>query len=327
MERALLLAARGKERVSPNPAVGCVVVKNGKIIAEGYHKKFGDDHAEIVALKKLESDEARGATMYVTLEPCCHYGKTPPCVDGIIKRGIKNIVIAMKDPNPIVNARSVRLLKKACINVELGLCSEEARALNEAYIKYITTGIPFVTLKIAMSLDGMISKQRGKKTWLTSPVTDRFVHRLRAESDAIIVGKNTVMIDNPHLGCRLVKGRDPLRVVLGDKKQIPGNYKIFRDDNVFFYTGRDLRALLRRLGKRSISTVLVEGGAEVFTSFVNSKLVDRIIVIFTPKLIGNPNSVPAFTDRIKNKIFVGKTSIKISGKDGVFTGAVSHEKP
>lgn len=228
MQRALTLAARGKGRTSPNPMVGAVIVKNNKIIAGGYHKKAGTPHAEILALKKAGA-KARGATLYVNLEPCCHTEKkTPPCTKAIIKAGIKKVVTAMIDPNSKVSGRGIRELQNAGIETRAGIMRTEAERLNEAFIKFISKKEPFVILKIAQSLDGKIATAKGESKWITGEDARKYVHKLRNEVDAVLVGIGTVKKDNPLLTCRIKGGRNPFRVIVDSSLQIPLNAKILK---------------------------------------------------------------------------------------------------
>ena len=228
MQRALTLAAKGKGRTSPNPAVGAVIVKNNKIIAGGYHKKAGTPHAEILALKKAGA-KARGATLYVNLEPCCHTGKkTPPCTKAIIKAGIKKVVTAMIDPNSKVSGRGIRELQNAGIETRVGIMRTEAKRLNEAFIKFITKKEPFVILKVAQSLDGKIATAKGESKWITGEDARKYVHKLRNEVDAVLVGIGTVKKDNPSLTCRIKGGRNPFRVIVDSALRIPLNAKVLK---------------------------------------------------------------------------------------------------
>ena len=220
IKRTLKLANKGIGKVSPNPLVGCAIVKNGKIISEGYHEQFGDDHAEVVALKKADED-AKDATLYVNLEPCCHYGKTPPCTDAIIKAGIKKVVIGMIDPNPLVSSGGIKILKKHNIEVKAGIEDKACRHLNRAFIKHISTKLPYVTIKIAQSLDGRVATKTGHSKWITSKKARKETHRLRSENDAILVGISTVLADNPQLTVRHTHGKNPVFIlVIGYKTGI-----------------------------------------------------------------------------------------------------------
>jgi diaminohydroxyphosphoribosylaminopyrimidine deaminase/5-amino-6-(5-phosphoribosylamino)uracil reductase len=316
MRLALKLARRGLAQVSPNPMVGAVIVKDGHIIAQGYHHYFGGDHAEVNALKNAWED-ASGATMYVTLEPCFHYGKTPPCVDAVIKSKMGKVVIGMQDPDKRVSGRSIEKLKAQGIAVAVGVLEAECRTLNESFIKHRTTGMPYVTVKFAQSLDGKIATATGSSSWITSPASLKLAHRLRATHDAILVGAGTIVKDNPELTTRLVKGRNPLRVVLDSNLRIPPDVAVFKNldkARTLVATtawdaheklderralglevlivppnadGRvDLKSLLVTLGERDVSSLLVEGGAETITSFLRLGLADKIIAIIAPKILG-----------------------------------------
>jgi diaminohydroxyphosphoribosylaminopyrimidine deaminase / 5-amino-6-(5-phosphoribosylamino)uracil reductase len=316
MRLALKLARRGLGKVSPNPMVGAVVVKEGRVIARGYHHAFGADHAEVDAFKNA-SDDLAGSALYVTLEPCAHYGKTPPCVNAIIDKKIGRVVIGMQDPDKRVNGKSIAMLKEKGIDVTVDVLETECRALNEKYIKHRTTGLPFVTLKFAQTLDGRIAAANGKSRWIASPESLKLAHELRAIHDAILVGAGTVLKDNPELTTRLVKGRNPLRVVLDSNLKLPPDRKVFGGldyaktvlATTAWYAkeklaalkelglevlivppdaeGRvELKALLKILGARDISSVLVEGGGETITSFLRLGLADKIIAIVAPKIMG-----------------------------------------
>ena len=305
MALALKLAERG--RPSPNPKVGAVVVKNGKIIGKGYHKRAGGPHAEVNALQGIN---AEGATLYVNLEPCSHYGKTPPCTDLIVASGITRVVCAMKDPNPQVHG--IKVLREHGINVEVGLMDGEARKINEKFIKYITENTPFVTLKCAMSLDGKIACNSGDSKWITNEKSREYTHRLRGEYDAILVGINTVLEDDP--GLKAKNGKDPLRVILDSTLRTPADAKVLSDSNILIATTEgydkkkreilkkkariwvcgtervDLKELIKMLGKKGVTSVLIEGGSEVHASAVKEKIVDKFLFFIAPKLITGRNA-------------------------------------
>lgn len=230
MSLALGLARKGAGRVSPNPMVGCVIVKNKKIIATGYHKKFGGPHAEVEALKKIKM-KAKGTTLYVTLEPCHHFGKTPPCVDAVIGSGVKRVVVAMRDPNPKTHGKSIKKLRAAGIAVSVGVCEEKARELNKFFIKYITTKKPYVICKVAQSLDGMITPKKGKRGWITGQKAREYVQKLRSQVDAVLVGRRTIEIDDPLLNVRWPRSsrhdNQPMRVILDSQLRLKTNQKIF----------------------------------------------------------------------------------------------------
>jgi len=313
MKRALQLARRGMGKVSPNPMVGAVVARAGRIIAEGWHREFGASHAEIDAIKRASSS-VRGATLYVTLEPCCHWGKTPPCVDALVKQGIKRVVIGTLDPNPLVDGKGAQILKDHGIVVTVGILEQEARALNEVYFYHTRTGLPFVTVKYAQSLDGRIATSRGDSHWISSEASRKFAHRLRAQHDAIMVGIGTVLADDPQLTVRLVKGRNPLRICLDSTLRIPLNAQVLRDDGKTLIAttentrekiealqkqgkevlvaqrdrdGRvELVSVMKQLAERGISSLLVEGGKEVITSLLKEGVVNRMVIITAPLVLG-----------------------------------------
>jgi diaminohydroxyphosphoribosylaminopyrimidine deaminase/5-amino-6-(5-phosphoribosylamino)uracil reductase len=314
MKRALQLARRGMGQVSPNPMVGAVIVHSDKIIAEGYHRRFGGDHAERDALKRA-SASVRGATIYVNLEPCSHWGKTPPCVDALIEQGIKRAVIGTLDPHPLVNGKGAQILRDHGIEVVKGVLEDEARALNEVYFHYTRTGHPFITVKYAQSLDGRIATTRGDSRWISSEASRRFAHRLRARHDAIMVGIGTVLADDPQLTVRLVKGRNPLRVVLDSRLRTPLNAQVLQGEaktlivttdahakkkvhtiqkqgKVVLLVQRDtkgrveLKTLIQVLAEWGISSILVEGGREVITSLLKGGLVNRMVIITAPLIVG-----------------------------------------
>ncbi len=230
MKRAFTLARKGAGKVSPNPTVGCVIVRNRKIQGEGYHQHFGGPHAEAIALRKAAGGAA-GSTVYVTLEPCAHHGKTPPCVIALIKARVKRVVVGMKDPNPLVSGRGIAKLKHSRIRVDMDELQEEARKLNETYIKYITQKTPFVTVKMAMTLDGKIASCAGNSQWISGEKSRRFVHKLRSQVDAIMIGTRTVLRDDPMLTVRsTIRAKNPLRVVLDAGLKIPLHYNVMNND-------------------------------------------------------------------------------------------------
>jgi len=321
MRTALQLAARAAGRTSPNPMVGAVVVKGGRVIASGWHQKAGEPHAEAIALRKA-GKAAKGATLYVTLEPCSHTSKrTPPCSPLVIASGVKRVVVAMIDPNPRVSGGGIRAIRKAGIEVTTGVLEAEARRLNEAFIKQVTTGMPFVTMKIAQTLDGKIATSTGESKWITGEAARREGHRLRDIHDAILVGVATVLADDPSLTTRIPGGRDPLRVIVDSNLRTPPNAKIIRQRSsaktciatlersttnkklealldagaeVLLAKGRegriDLRSLLRVLGSFGITSVLIEGGAEVHASALKAGIVDKVILFIAPTLMTGKDS-------------------------------------
>ena len=317
MKMALRLARRGLGKTSPNPMVGAVIVKNGRVIGKGYHERFGGPHAEINAIKNA-GGKINGATLYVTLEPCCHQGKkTPPCLDTLLKYKWRRVVIGTTDPNPRVNGRSVGILKQRGIKTRTGVLDEECQKLNEVYFKYIQTGMPFVTLKCAQTLDGRIATTTGDSRWISSQPARKYAHMLRSQHDAVMVGVGTVLQDDPQLTVRLAKGRNPVRIVADSKLRIPLKAKILQEQEaartIIATTSKadkkklstlkrmdievltvksdragdvDLKDLLEELGRRDISSVLAEGGAKTITSFLRQRLADRVIAIIAPKVMG-----------------------------------------
>jgi len=312
MKRALDLAARAIGRTSPNPVVGAVVVKDGEVVGEGYHEGAGRPHAEVCALKAA-GEKAHGATLYVTLEPCCHHGRTPPCTDAIISAGVKRVVAAMVDPDPRVRGRGLDLLRKAGVDISVGLLACKAVELNEPFVTFKTLGRPMVILKWAMTLDGKIASRTGASRWITGEEARRVVHRLRDRYDAVCVGVGTVLADDPALTCRIPGGRNPVRVVLDSNLRTPqGALVIGRDGRCLIFTasdnrekrerleeagatvvrvaptcaGVDISEVLARLGDMGILSLLVEGGAQVHGSFVAAGLVDRVYAFVSPKLMG-----------------------------------------
>ncbi|HJX12722.1 MAG TPA: bifunctional diaminohydroxyphosphoribosylaminopyrimidine deaminase/5-amino-6-(5-phosphoribosylamino)uracil reductase RibD [Dehalococcoidales bacterium] len=316
MKQALRLARRGIGRTSPNPLVGAVIVRGERVIGQGYHHYFGGPHAEVNAIRNAREDIA-GATLYVTLEPCRHYGKTPPCTDAIIREKPGRVVIGMLDPFPEMLGRSVEVLKEHGIETRVGVLEGECRSLNESYIKYTTTGLPFITVKFAETLDGRIAAATGSSRWISSAASRRLAHRLRATHDAVLVGAGTVRADNPELTVRLARGRNPVRVVMDSRLSIPMDAAVLSDQEkartFIAVTGAageeriaalrekgvevlmlpadeegrvDLPALLKELGRRQVASVLVEGGAATITSFLRLGLADRLVAIVAPKLMG-----------------------------------------
>ena len=315
MQRALALARRGLGKTSPNPVVGAVLVRSGRIIGEGYHKKAGGPHAEVFALRNVKT---RGATLYVTMEPCSTWGMTPPCTDAVIAAGVKRVMVAALDPNPKHNGRGLKLLKRAGVQVGSGLLAEESARMNEVFNKWVTTGLPFVTAKAAMSLDGKIATRTGDSKWITSEASRFEAHKLRARVDAIMVGANTIIRDNPHLTLRHgVKGKQPLRVVMDSRGASPLSAHVFTDKfcsrtvvvtsgrsskrwrvalvkrgiSVLQTKSRDLRAALRALGKLNVTSVLIEGGGELLGAAFDARLVDKVAFFYAPRVIGGRNAV------------------------------------
>jgi len=350
MRIAVDLAQKGTGYVNPNPLVGAIIVKDGAIIGKGYHKTFGGPHAEVFALEQAAA-EADGATMYVTLEPCCHQGKTPPCTERIIAAGIKCAVIACRDPNPLVNGQGITSLQGAGIEVREGVLRKEAQQVNEIFFRFITTRIPFVQLKLAMSLDGKIATRRGDSKWISSEQSRIEVHRMRGRFASVLVGLNTVIADDPRLTVRHVSGKNPIRIVLDQRGLIPITSRIFHTQGrTIVVTGAmsaeseamigklgkevwrvlddrgyiDLGPLLQRLGKEGIDSVLVEGGGETAASLLQAGLVDKIAFFVAPIIIGGRAAVPAVggdgVDRVVDGIKLRNMTISRIGDDFLVTG-------
>jgi diaminohydroxyphosphoribosylaminopyrimidine deaminase/5-amino-6-(5-phosphoribosylamino)uracil reductase len=317
MKLAIALARKGRGYVSPNPMVGAVIVKNGRIISRGYHQRFGGNHAEINALKNAAEDVA-ASTLYVTLEPCCHEGKTPPCIDSIVEHKIARVVIGTIDPNPLVSCQGINYLQSRGIEVKIGVLENNCRKLNEVFFHFMETGLPFVTIKYAQTLDGRIATATGESQWISSETSLKYTHQLRASHDAILVGAGTVIKDNPELTVRLVRGRNPLRVIVDSELKIPKQAKVFQnisgartliatiktsadlkfqsiaDSDVEIITIKadrkgnvDLIKLFKILAARNISSILIEGGAQIITSTLKNNLANRLITIIAPKILGS----------------------------------------
>ncbi len=320
MERALALAAKGRGRTSPNPMVGCVVARNGSVISEGYHEFVGGPHAEVNALAQV--DDASGTTVYLTLEPCTFHGRTPPCIDLVLQKKPARVVVAMEDPNPKVSGAGVRALRDAGIDVSVGVLEAEARKLNEAFVKVITTGMPFVIAKCGMSLDGKIATRTGDSRWVTGESSRRLVHELRDDVDVIMVGSRTVMLDDPSLTTRLETGdvKDPVRVILDAEDYLHGDRRVFKSesnaptwvavpegrdcpwaDDVIHLPrtaeGLDVRELMRTLAKREVGTVLIEGGGTTHATAFEAGVVDKVMFFVAPKIIGGRDAVSAVEGR------------------------------
>jgi len=322
MRRALELAARG--RTSPNPMVGAVVVKQGKVVGEGYHSRAGYPHAEVEALRQA-GNKARSADLYVNLEPCCHFGRTPPCTDAIIQAGIKRVFVGMKDPNKQVSGKGLRALKAQGIVIVSGILKKECMKLNESFVKVMQTGMPFVIMKTAMSLDGKIATRSGDARWISGELARKHVHKIRNYVDAILVGTETVLKDNPRLTCRLATGsvEHPIRIILDRRNRIPLTANVFKNSRsqpVIYVTGSDIsparqkalvarkveilngkfgkngfhiKPLLKELANRDMNSILVEGGAELNASVLKAGVVDRVVAFISPILIGG-GKAPGF---------------------------------
>jgi diaminohydroxyphosphoribosylaminopyrimidine deaminase/5-amino-6-(5-phosphoribosylamino)uracil reductase len=310
MTRALALAERGRGHVEPNPLVGAVVVRDGRCVGEGWHQRYGQAHAEVNALAAA-GEAARGATLYVTLEPCCHFGKTPPCTDAVIGAGISRVVAAMSDPFPQIAGRGAELLRRAGITVEIGVCEAEARRLNAPYLKLLATGRPYVHAKWAMTLDGKLATRTGDSKWISNEASRRRVHELRGRMDAIVVGIGTVLADDPLLTARPPGPRTPVRVVLDHHGRTPATSKLARtarETPTWIVTAgepaphleslgcevhplADVGALLDEMGRRRMTNILVEGGAGVLCSFIDAQQIDEVHVFIAPRLVGEAEKI------------------------------------
>ncbi|MGC9530600.1 MAG: bifunctional diaminohydroxyphosphoribosylaminopyrimidine deaminase/5-amino-6-(5-phosphoribosylamino)uracil reductase RibD [Candidatus Bipolaricaulaceae bacterium] len=320
MRRALDLARLGEGYTRPNPLVGAVVVADGRVVAEGHHAGYGGPHAEAVALERA-GDRAKGADLYVNLEPCAHQGMTPPCTDRILAAGVRRVIVATRDPNPLVNGRGVARLRAAGISVVEGVLKEEATRLNEIFFHWIATGRPLVALKLALSLDGKIASRTGAARWITGPEARREGHRLRRRHAAVVVGIGTVLADDPELTVRQVPGPSPVRVVLDTHARLPAGANVLsphaptvvatgpgvpaRRRQELAARGAEvwelpsdgervaLPALLQRLGERGMDSVLVEGGGEVAWSFLSQGLVNKLYLLYAPLILGGRAAVSA----------------------------------
>lgn len=314
MRLALSEARKGVGKTAPNPAVGCVIVKDGLVVGKGWHRKAGTPHAEVHALRAA-GELAAGADVYVTLEPCSHFGKTPPCAKALIEARVARVFVAMVDPNPLVSGRGIRMLQDAGIEVEVGFLEAESRELNRPFIKWMQTRLPYVVLKSALTLDGKSATSTGDSRWVTGDLARREVHRLRGRLDAIMVGVGTVLKDDPLLTCRVPGGKDPLRVVVDSTLRIPRHAALFnlkspaqtviatccsdqaRIDAVAAQgvevmscrekDGRvDLDDLLAKLGERGVQSILLEGGSHLAGAFLRGGLIDHCVLFLAPKLVG-----------------------------------------
>ena len=289
MQRALALARRGEGLTRPNPPVGAVLVQNGKIVAEGFHKKAGGPHAEANCLRQVEGQKSKSlksATLYVSLEPCSTTGRTPPCTDLILERGIRHVVVGAKDPNPAHAGRGIRILRRAGVEVITGVCRAEAEMLIAPFAKRILTGMPYVTLKLASTLDGRIADASGKSKWITGSQARAKVQELRRSADAIMVGAGTVRADDPSLLPRPAKNRMPWRIIVGS--DIPATSRVLTDEaaeRTLVMSG-SLKTILRDLGNRGVMHVLCEGGGELAGSLVRAGLVDEFALFVAPSLLG-----------------------------------------
>lgn len=358
MQQALDLAAQGLGRTSPNPAVGAVIVRGGRIIGEGFHRRAGLPHAEIEALSRVEGS-ARGATLYVNLEPCAHHGRTPPCVEALIEAGLKRVVVGMVDPNPLVRGRGLRRLRQAGIAVETGVLKEKCERLNEDFALFIRTGRPMVSLKLAASLDGRIAAASGDARWISGATSRRLVHELRNLVDAVLVGAETVRADNPQLTCRIRGGRDPLRVILDGRLTIDPDARVCtqrssartmivtteenhnhekksvleqRGVEVLCLPGEQGRvqvlSLLQELARRGVKHLLLEGGGEAAAAALRENVVDKVWFFYGPLLLGSegrPMIGPLGIDRVAAGLKLHTIEVHKLNRDVLMTGYVERK--
>jgi diaminohydroxyphosphoribosylaminopyrimidine deaminase / 5-amino-6-(5-phosphoribosylamino)uracil reductase len=353
MHQAIQLSLKARGMTSPNPLVGAVVVKDDKIVGKGYHRKAGTAHAEIIALDQAKK-KARGATMYVTLEPCAHFGRTPPCVNRIISSGIKQVVVGMIDPNPLNNGKGLNILKMHNIQVETGVCKDDVEDINEVFVKYITTRMPFVTIKVAQSIDGKIATRTGESKWISSDISRNYSHRIRQYYDAIIVGVNTVLRDNPRLDVWF-SSKQPVKVIVDSKLSTPDTANIFDKGKVILVTlpviqgqetenrqklaekavilevkGKNgqvnLKDMMKKLGRMGVTSVLVEGGGTLIGSLVDEGLIDRVMFFISPKIIGGTQAISSVMgrgiSRIDTAVKLGQMKIRRFGEDLLVEGRV-----
>lgn len=356
MRAALRLAAKGSGLTSPNPMVGAVVVRDGMIIGKGYHQSVGGPHAEVNALLAAGASAA-GATLYVTLEPCNHFGRTPPCTRAILAARIARVVIGMADPNAHVKGGGVDYLRAAGVSVETGVLEDECRLLNQSFSKHVTTGLPYVTLKAAMTLDGFIATRKGESKWISNDLSRRFVHRLRCRLDGIMVGVGTALADDPLLTARVGKSskcRQPTRIVLDSDLRIPVTSRLVRtarDYPLYVACSErasmeradtleqngvkilrlssenariDLQGLLVELGKLPLTSVLVEGGSQVLGEFLEQGLADDFYFFYAPKILADPQGLPSFAGRAREcmseALPVYALKVRHFGQDVMFSG-------
>jgi diaminohydroxyphosphoribosylaminopyrimidine deaminase/5-amino-6-(5-phosphoribosylamino)uracil reductase len=332
--------------------VGAVLVRRGKVVGEGYHARAGEPHAEIVAIKNAR-EKAKGATLYLNLEPCTHYGKTPPCVPAVIEAGVRKVIFGMEDPNPLVKGKGAARLKQAGLDVKLGILEKECHRLNEAFCKYIVHHEPFIILKMAATLDGKLATRNGESQWITGETSRRFVHRLRDQVDGVVVGIGTVLKDDPMLTARIREGRDPYRIVFDSRLRIPENAKVvilspsktivattemapqdkierLRKKGVRILisgskSGKvDLKASLLKLGEMGMMSLLVEGGSQINGSFLDQRLIDKIFLFLSPKFIGDPLAPGIFSGggvaSLKEAISLKDLKVRKIGEDILLEG-------
>lgn len=359
MQRALDLAVKAVGRTSPNPVVGAVIVRGGRVVAEGFHRRAGLPHAEIEALRRINGT-ARGATLYVNLEPCSHYGRTPPCAEALIRAGLKRVVVGMVDPNPLVRGRGLRRLRRAGIEVTAGVLRDKCERLNEDFAVFIRTGRPMVTLKLAASLDGHIATASGDSQWISGESSRRLVHQLRNRVDAVLVGAETVHTDNPQLTCRVRGGRDPLRIILDGRLTISPEARVctqhstastvvvtteeygqYEKRSLFEQQGVEvlclpgeqgrvqLPLLMAELGKRGVKHVLIEGGSQVAAAALGEGVVDKVLFFYGLILLGSesrPMIGPLGIDRVAAGVKLHTMELHRVGDDVLVSAYVENQR-
>ena len=357
MLQAIQLAKQGEGWTNPNPMVGAVIVKNGRIIGKGYHKKCGELHAERNAIASL-TESAEGATIYVTLEPCCHYGKTPPCTEAIIEQKIKRVVIGSRDPNPKVSGKGIKMLQEAGIEVIEDFMREECDRLNPVFFHYITTKMPYVAMKYAMTLDGKIASFSGDSKWVTGEKAREHTHFLRKKYRGILVGIGTVLADDPMLNCRIENGVDPVRIVCDSHLQIPLECQLVKTakdiETIVCYAEEneekqkalmeagvqlikaekdgqvDLEKLMMELGSMEIDSVLVEGGGAIHGSFLTSGLVQKVYCYIAPKMIGGKDALSPVLgkgiEKMSDAVEITDVTVQNFGSDICVSGHVKQKK-
>jgi diaminohydroxyphosphoribosylaminopyrimidine deaminase/5-amino-6-(5-phosphoribosylamino)uracil reductase len=353
MMECLLLAKKGAGHVSPNPMVGAVVVKNGRVIGRGYHRRFGGAHAEVNAIRDAKSS-VHNATLYVNLEPCTIFGKTPPCTDFVIDAGISEVVVGMPDPNPLVHGKGISQLRRAGIRVRVGVLGTECEHLNEAFAKFITRGLPFVCLKVAQTLDGKIADGSGDSRWISNPSSRTLVHVLRSKVDAVLVGAGTIKKDNPRLTVRTIAGRNPVRVILDGRCTVNPGSRIFgsgaktiicvsseflkrnpgkrlslarKNVQILEFSGRKngslrLTHVLQKLARLGIASVMVEGGSETFSGFLRENMADKILFFIAPKVLGG--GLDAFVSQATDRRAKRRFALQ-RNKRPLFNGKIGEE--
>jgi diaminohydroxyphosphoribosylaminopyrimidine deaminase/5-amino-6-(5-phosphoribosylamino)uracil reductase len=347
MRITLKLAAKAQGLTSPNPMVGALIVRNGEIISQGFHRKAGALHAEAEAIEHA-GESVEGSTLYVNLEPCCHTDKrTPPCTNAIIASKTARVVVAMMDPNPKVSGMGIKMLRDAGIDVSVGILEHEAKKLNEFYIKFITTGTPFVILKTAMTLDGKIATPEGKSKWISSEKSRKLVHRMRGQVDAVLSAIGTIEADNPQFTTRIKGLKDPIRVIIDPQLRVPDGYHVLETPpKTYFVTKKEtsrtrelekkgigiiryadklhLKNLMVTLGKMDITSVMIEGGSRLASHALDDSIVDKIMYFIAPKIIGGQKCYPAVGGdsfrEIENAIAVKDITVKRIGEDILVEG-------